>query len=225
MHKGVSQLVITGALFDAAFVSQCSAGAGPDERDIQVFTELKGTEAGLLVKATTPVWISGPNEGRFQLLISNALEEEVFLVVQPVFDEVGFIASKETAESSLFVGGGGVEYSSDDNRFLLRRLSGSWVREGCRVGIDTGLTWIDCRLGKSEVPLKDLIGADAKAQITIRGFFRKDGKAFWKHVDVPIVFSEPPKSKEESQKAKRPEGTPGKSPSSNPSQVPGAPHP
>jgi len=190
MHSRTATLISCSALgFLLCVLPGYSEAVG--ERDIILVSSLKGTETGILVKATTPVFVSGPRRGHFKILISNCLEEEVFIVVQG-FDDVGFSFQKETATCSIGGGGGGTIHLESDSRFLLKRLTASSVLEGQRVGIDTSFARVDCRLGDCGQKLEELIGADAKAIITISGYFRADGRSFWKQIEVPIVLVAPP---------------------------------
>ena len=111
MPKRITLNIVAGIAFAFLAGAPCLARERFGEREVQVFTELtdrkgRAAERRIDVGVASPVWSSGPDESRFKILLFNSLDEEIFIAVEPAFEEVGFTVQKGPGVDSVTVDAG-----------------------------------------------------------------------------------------------------------------------
>jgi hypothetical protein len=163
------------------------SGAESERAQVPFFFDSESAKEGILVQVQGPVQASGEKAGQVTVIVSNLLQEEVFIEVTGL-EQFGYEFRQPAANGRpggcAFGGGGGPMWP--DNLRLLKRLHASTYTNGELSTCGCAMAWLKGTVGAADLDLKDWIGADTKIRVQIGGYLRRNGKAFGKELELPI---------------------------------------
>ena len=193
--------LVVGAVLIAGLVGPSFAGdqagavarnaeAGRDRPTEPVLVRIDSAVQDKGLKVICPIEVSAASRWpvRLSVPVVNLLEEEVFLTVQSVeLTNLGYTLFQEWPDGSVLetTGGGGPGLVFPDNTGLLKRLHACQYDEGIARPCGCAAATVRISIGEEGDPV-DLT-------LPIRGYFRRNGKAFAKDVEVPFIVIEEPR--------------------------------
>jgi hypothetical protein len=142
-----------------------------------------GTDHGLRFDYPKAISASAGKSAKVPIVISNLLEEEVFLEVTD-YDDLGY---KLGDVGTSWAAGGGSVVGFPDNARLLKRLHASSYMKGKAFTCGCATAFISAHVAfDQDVSLKEFIGLDCRIKVTLKGYYRRNGNEFEKSVELPV---------------------------------------
>lgn len=153
---------------------------------VKILTDPNTAEAGILVQVVSPVMCSGEKAGEIDIVVTNFLDEDVFVeVAGHRVEHVGKYFRRMDANGdvkAILVSSG---FCAD--RGLTKHLLRSHVRDGRRTLSDDCVAHIRARLG-STADMDRWIGADTRVSFPISGYLVNRRKWFHENAELPITL-------------------------------------
>ena len=163
-----------------------------EDKKVRILLNTKESDTGILVKAISPVLVTGKNKGEVRIAITNFLDEEVFIeIIDPT--EIGYNFCKIDSKGEIIEFPEGRNESVimfPDNTHKLKRLHSAFRgKNGQRLTCACGVLFLTFKLNIKTIDLKNWIGAYIKVSLPVNGYLRRNGKYFGKTVNLLIQIT------------------------------------